>query len=129
MADGFPMPLHRLSSAQHSIGGMSRQVTLYLPGARNSDGTAQPPSPSLVIWADVRALRGDERDRPQVIAQEVEHVISTTYQTGIDENMLAGYENRMFEIKFIEDQDERHVFLDLFCAEVGQNAGQTAGAS
>lgn len=119
------MPLRRLSSARHTIGGMSRQITLMLPGGRNpADGSNYPASPAFEhVWADIRSLRGQELDRAQQIAQEVEHVISIAYQTGVTQAMLVSFENRTFLIKYIEDEDERHIFLDLYCAEVGQNAG------
>jgi hypothetical protein len=29
----------------------------------------------------------------------------------------------MWQINHIQDEDRRHIFLDLYCAEVGQNAG------
>lgn len=122
------MPLRRLSSARHTIGGMSRQISLFLPGARNTaDGSNFPASPIFkAVWADIRSLRGQELDRAQQIAQEVEHVISIAYQTGVTHNMLVEFENRSFQIHYIEDEDERHIFLDLYCAEVGQNAGSQA---
>jgi SPP1 family predicted phage head-tail adaptor len=121
------MPLRRLSSAHHSIGGFSRQIVLMLPGARNTaDGSTFPPSPAITSWAEIRSLRGQELDKAQQIAQEADHMVSIPYQTGITLAMLVEFESRIFQIKYIEDEDERHVFLDLYCAEVGQNAGSQA---
>jgi SPP1 family predicted phage head-tail adaptor len=118
------MPLKRLSSARHTIGGMSRQVTLYLPGSRASDGGNTPPSVFCTSWADIHSLRGEELDRADQIAQTVELIVTIPYQSGILDSMLVGFEAEMWQISYIEDEDRRHVFLDLFCAEVGQNAGQ-----
>jgi SPP1 family predicted phage head-tail adaptor len=118
------MPLKRLSSARHSIGGMSRQVTLYLPGSRASDGGNAPPSAFCQSPADIRSLHGEELDRVDQIAQVVELIVTIPYQDGILDSMLVGFETEMWQIKFIEDEDRRHIFLDLYCAEVGQNAGQ-----
>jgi SPP1 family predicted phage head-tail adaptor len=118
------MPLKRLSSARHSIGGMSRQVTLYLPGRRAADGGNTPPSMVCTSWAEISSLRGAELDRADQIVQTVELVVSIPYQIGITENMLVGFEKEMWQISFIEDEDRRHVFLDLYCSEIGQNAGQ-----
>ena len=39
--------------------------------------------------------------------------------------MLVGFEGEMWQINYIEDEDRRHVFLDLYCAEIGQNAGSS----
>jgi SPP1 family predicted phage head-tail adaptor len=118
------MPLRRLSSARHAIGGMSRQVILLGPGLRNpADGSMFPPSPMFTCWAEIHALRGEELDKAAQIAQEADHMISIPYQIGITLAMTVQFENRIFQIKYIEDEDELHVFLNFFCAEVGQNAG------
>ena len=118
------MPLKRLSSARHTIGGMSRQVTLYLPGSRAADGGNTPPSVFCTSCADIRSLRGQELDKADQIAQVVELIVTIPYQSGILDSMLVGFEAEMWQISYIEDEDRRHVFLDLYCAEVGQNAGQ-----
>ena len=120
------MPLKRLSSARHTIGGMSRQITLYTPGDPAADGGNLPPSPFCVSWADIRSLRGEEMDRADQIAQAVELIVTIPYQTGILGSMLVGFEAEMWQINFIEDEDRRHVFLDLYCAEIGQNAGSSS---
>lgn len=118
------MPLKRLSSSRESIGGISRQITLYLPGSRAQDGGTTPPSPYCTTWANILSLRGAELDRADQIAQEVELTLRIPYQIGITGNMLVSFEGEMWQINYIEDQDRRHVFLDLYCAEIGQNAGQ-----
>lgn len=120
------MPLRRLGSTarSYSIGQMSRQIVLFQPGSRNpADGSNYPPSPAITSWADIRSLRGAELDKAQQIAQEIEHAIRIPYQTGVNQAMLVRFENRNFQVMYIEDEDERHIFLDLYCAEVGQNAG------
>lgn len=125
-------PLRRLSATppgpgQYApIGSLSRQVTLYLTGQRDAtSGAIIPPDPfGPPIWASIRALQGQEIDKAQQIAQAVSHLITISYQLGIQESMLVGFEGRMFQIKYVEDIDERHVQLLLFCDEVGQNAGQ-----
>lgn len=118
------MPLKRLSSSPYSIGGMSRQITLNAPGDRNTaDGGPLPPSPAITTWASIRALKGAELDKAAHIAQEADHVVSIAYQLGVRLDMTVGFENRSFQIKYIEDDDENHVFLDLYCAEIGQSPG------
>jgi SPP1 family predicted phage head-tail adaptor len=118
------MPLRRLSSSRESVGGMSRQITLYTPGSRAEDGGNVPPTPFCTSWASIRSLRGEELDRADLIAEAVELTVRIPYQIGIASNMLVGFELEMWKITHIEDQDRMHIFLDLFCAEIGQNAGQ-----
>jgi len=71
----------------------------------------------------MRALAGEELDKAQQIAQESTHLVTIPYQLGIAENMLLFFEGRFFQIKHIEDPDEMHIELRMFCAEIGQNAG------
>lgn len=124
------MPLPRLSArlpgpGQYtSAAQMSRQVTLLLPGPRQLDGSSLPPEPFDISWASIRALAGEELDKAQQIAQESTHLVSIPYRIGITENMLVQFEQRVFQIKYIEDPDELHFELRLFCAELGQNAGE-----
>lgn len=126
------MPLPRVSARIAGPGQytnaaqMSRQVTLYQAGQHNvSDGSTLPPEPFITSWAAMRALGGDELDKAQQIAQESTHLVVIPYQRGITENMLVEFEGRFFQIKFIEDPDELHWELRLFCSERGQNAGQS----
>jgi SPP1 family predicted phage head-tail adaptor len=103
---------------------MSRQISLYRPGIRNvTDGSISPATFAFTSWAAIRALTGDEVDKAQQITQEVEHVITVPYQLGIAESWTVQFEDRMFQIKYLEDEDEQHIFLDLFCEEIGQSAG------
>jgi SPP1 family predicted phage head-tail adaptor len=120
------LPLKRLSFSRESIGGMSRQITLYLPGSRAADGGNTPPSPFFTTWANIQSLRGMELDRADQIAQQVDLTLRIPYQTGITLDMIVGFEDERWQITYIEDQDRRHVFLDLYCAEMGQNPGQQA---
>jgi len=118
------LPLKRLSSAPGSIGGMSRQITLNNPGLRNpADGGLAPPNPAITTWASIRGLKGAELDKAAQVATDAEHLVRIAYQPGVNANMTVGFEGRTFRIKYIEDEDEMHFFLDLYCAEFGQNAG------
>lgn len=121
------MPLRRLNSASASIGGISRKITLYQPGARNViDGGNLPPDPQSICWGSIRSPQGQELDHAQGIGQEVKHIIRIPYQSPVTGDMQAGFENRMFQIRYIADEDEMHWFLDLYCSEIGQNAGGSA---
>ena len=117
------MPLRRLSYVKHALGAMNKVITLYAPKNRPADGGMAPPDVWGTRWGDVRALGGRELEKAQQIAQEIDHTVTIMYETGISQSFQVGFENRMFQIKYIEEEDERHVFLDLYCAEIGQNAG------
>jgi SPP1 family predicted phage head-tail adaptor len=121
------MPLRRMITTDpNSIGAINRQITVFAPGTRNvTDGGTLPPSPLFTSWASIRTLRGDELDRAQQIAQDVQHCLRIPYQWGVPVtgDMTVGFEKRTFQIRYIADPDEMHTWLDLYCAEVGQNAG------
>jgi SPP1 family predicted phage head-tail adaptor len=104
---------------------MSRQITLeYSSAGRNTtDGGPLPPSPAVTSWASIRALQGDELDRADQIAQESDHIVIIPFQSPVTLDMIVVFEQRKFQIKYIEDQDELHFFLSLYCVEIGQNAG------
>lgn len=121
------MPLRRLSTSSpgsHSLGAMRYYLTFYDPGQPGFDGGAAPDSPAFFTWGDIRALHGEEFDKDHQIAQEVDHVVTIPYQVGANENQIIGFQGRKFEIKYIEDSDESRFFLDVYCCEIGQNAGQ-----
>jgi SPP1 family predicted phage head-tail adaptor len=129
------MPLRRLNSVVPAagnympLGSFQSIVTILAPGGRNNDGSTQPSSPLTTSWAAIRALRGDEVDKAQQIAQSISHMVVIPYQTGITNSMSVGLDDggstdRIFQINYVEDADERQVELRLYCTETGQNAGQ-----
>lgn len=121
------MPLRRLSDAapgSRPLGAKRYVYTFYEPGLPGADGGATPDSPVFTTWGDMHAARGEELDRAEHIGQTVDHVINIQYRRGVNENMIVGGRGRKFLIKFIEDTDESQMFLDVYCEEVGQNAGQ-----
>lgn len=122
------MPLRRVSfqpppaSAYTPVGSMCHQIQLLTPGARNTGGTSQAPSPFATIWAAIRALAGQELYKAQQIVQEVTHLVTILYLPGVTEAMLVSFEARLFQIKAIEDPDERHIELRILCVERNQSA-------
>lgn len=124
------MPLKRLSEVPHSVGGMRHWIVLYARGERLPDGGDAPPSPAIETWGRVREIGGryrpEEWQKAMQIAQEVGHIVEIPYQLGVTEDMLVMFQNRRFEIKGIVDTEETRMFLDLYCAEIGQNAGEGA---
>ena len=126
------MSLRRLSAqvppigAYTPVGAMQHRITFYLPGDRDpNSGKSFPPNAGPESWAAIRALQGAELDKAQQIAQTISQLLTIPFQRGIAQNMTVKTgDGRTFQIKFIEDPDDRQVELRLYCAEVGQNAGQ-----
>lgn len=122
------MPLRRLSAvapsqgAYTSIGQMDHVISIMAPSGRNSDGSTPPFSPFATSWASIRLLSGNELYKAQQIAQEVTHLVTMPYQPGITEQMKLTYQDqgtaRNFEVKAVQDPDERKVELRLLAMEI-----------
>jgi|SRR5579863_4169338 len=127
------MPLRRLSAGlprqgQYvTPGAMNRWIEFYSPGARNADGSSGPPGAAFSTWAALYALMGDELDKAQQIAQRVSHLAVISYQLDVEENMTIQFneagQTRVFQIAAIDDTDELHWQLKIYCFEINQNAG------
>lgn len=122
------MPLRGLSLSPFSQGGIPRQITLYSPGGRNpADGGPIPPSPIFVTWATMRSPKGDEVDRAAQISSECRHILRVPYQMGYEPDLTVKYENRTFQLNaIVPDDGDAHVYLDLYCTEIGQGAGSSS---
>jgi len=109
------------------IGAFRDRITLFNVGDRDpSSGKTLPPSAWGDRWAKIRALQGQDLYKAQQIAQTVSLLIKIRFERGITENMtIKTPDGRTFQIKAAEDPDNRGWELWLYCAEVGQNAGQT----
>jgi SPP1 family predicted phage head-tail adaptor len=123
------MPLRRLSflvppqGAYTPVGAMDREVSILAPSGRNSDGSTPPLSPFVPkTWAAIRLLQGDELYKAQQIAQEVTHLVTIAWQPGITEQMQVSYQDegnaRLFQIKAVQDPDERKVELRILAMEI-----------
>jgi SPP1 family predicted phage head-tail adaptor len=127
------MPLRRLSAGLPRAGmyvtpgAMNRMITFCSPGSRNTDGSSGQPSAQFNSWAALYALAGDELDKAQQIAQRVSHLAVITYQLNVEEDMTIQFneagQTRVFQIAAIEDIDELHWQLKIYCFEINQNAG------
>jgi SPP1 family predicted phage head-tail adaptor len=109
------------------VSAFTDRITFLIPGERNpANGATLPPSPFGERWSKIRALQGQELYKAQQIAQTVSSLVKIRFERGITENMIIQTsDGRMLQIKAAEDPDNRGWELWLYCAEVGQNAGQT----
>ena len=122
------MPFRSINWERTQVGRRSKLVTLCgpLPAgmSRAQDGGLVPEDPKVQTWAEIRALRGQELDKQDAIVQESDHLVNVAYPVGLGLSLAwtVQFEDREFQIKYIEDPDEMHVELNLYCAEIGQNA-------
>jgi SPP1 family predicted phage head-tail adaptor len=103
---------------------MCDTITLLAPSNPDNSGAEQDSTAFATSYASVRALSGRELAKAQQIAQQVSHMVTIPYLSGVKEAMLVGFDSRVFRIQAIEDPDERKVELRMLCLETGQNAGE-----
>ncbi|HXH05858.1 MAG TPA: phage head closure protein [Vicinamibacterales bacterium] len=72
------------------------------------------------VWAEVTPLSGREllQLQAQQVAVIVTHRVRIWYRAGLSPQMRLRLGSRVFQIETIVDPDERHVELELLCAEV-----------
>jgi SPP1 family predicted phage head-tail adaptor len=70
------------------------------------------------IWADVTPLSGKEFVAFKQINAEISSKVTLRYQSGIDTKMRVLFNDRIFEILSIINQDEKNIALVLMCKEV-----------
>ena len=127
------MPIRTLNSVPvrtggyEAVGAFTDRITFYMVGDRDpSSGKTLPKSAWGERWSKVRALQGQESYKAQQIDQTVSLLVKIRFERGIAENMtIRTSDGRVLQIKGIEDPDQRQWELWLWCAEIGQNAGQT----
>ena len=118
------MPLNRLNTRPGAIGARRCYVQFCEPGMRDSaSGGTLAPNPVFSEWMDIRGVQGYETNKAYQISQEVDHVATMGYREGLSENMILLFDGRSFQIKAIEDEEERKFELKFWLAEIGQNAG------
>ncbi len=69
------------------------------------------------VPARIQSAQGSEAIRAGGIVSGISHVIAMRYQRGVQSFMTVTFEGRQFQIVSIVDTDERHVELQLLCAE------------
>lgn len=98
-------------------------ITLQIQSAPDASGKAQPPTDFATTYAAIRALTQREIDKAQLVAQQVTHLVTIPFMTGVQESMLVLLaDGRLFRIEGIEDPDNRNVELRMLCVETGTNA-------
>ena len=105
-----------------SPGSMTDRVTFVNPATRDGNGEQVPGTDFATSWAKITALQGRELYKAQEVVQEVTHMVTIFYLSGLQESMTIAFDGRTFVIAAIQDPDERRVEQRLLCVERNQNA-------
>lgn len=71
------------------------------------------------IWANVRAVSGNEINIASKNIQELTHVVTIRYKTGIKKDKhRVNFRGRILKIEYVINKDELNIELILQCKEV-----------
>jgi len=71
------------------------------------------------VWASIEPLSGRELEHAQQITAETNHRIRIRYNSSVAAEHRAYWGSRIFEITAIINPEERNIYQDLYCKEIG----------
>lgn len=103
------------------VGKMRRQITIQSVTSV-SDGmggtTDTPVDVATNIWAEVEPLEGSELLRAQQTGMQRPHTFTIRYRPDVRGSQTVLYASRTFDIKSIQDPEEKHRELILQTDEI-----------
>lgn len=69
------------------------------------------------LWAMIQPRLGNERFFGQRIEENITHIITTRYVSGLDTSMRISFDSRYFQIKSIISPMENKEYLMFLCVE------------
>ena len=73
------------------------------------------------VWASVRSLRGKEFFNAAKINSENLKVFNLKYFKGLETNMFIKYNEKLYNIKSINDLNENHKEYEIYASEVSSS--------
>lgn len=99
-------------------GKMDQRVTFQMESRSDDDGGGSslnwvnvPTIPT--VWASVRALKGRERIGADRVEAEAGYLITIRNRSDLSENNIAIWKGRKLNIRFIRDNSERPLYLEI----------------
>jgi SPP1 family predicted phage head-tail adaptor len=71
------------------------------------------------IPCEIRTANGREQVNAEQLKRIVSHVVTMWYQPGLNESQRLIVEDRVFNITYIDDIDNRHIQIKVYCIEAG----------
>ena len=76
------------------------------------------------VWASVEALSGRQLEAAQQKVAEVTHKITIRFCPGVVSSMNVWFDQRQFQILYVEDPDETKKKQNLLCLEIDDSQYQ-----
>lgn len=102
-------------------GQARHKITLQGLGARVDDGHGGGSisfTDVISLWASIEPLTGDEILRAGQMDVKMTHRVRHHYYPGVRPSWRVVYGSRVFDIKHVNDPEERHRELELICEEL-----------
>jgi SPP1 family predicted phage head-tail adaptor len=85
--------------------------------------------PVATVWASVETLAGREIEAAQALVGIATHKITMRWQRGIRAKQNVWWEDRQFQIQYVDNPDGIHHVLVLICIEREDSTRQEGGGT
>jgi SPP1 family predicted phage head-tail adaptor len=102
-----------------SIGSLRKRITIQAetPASDGAGGYALAWTNVMTVWADIAPSTGQKIFTDGHLEGHVTHHITMRYQTGITTDMRVNYNNRIFNIRAVLNNDESNRWIELLVEE------------
>jgi SPP1 family predicted phage head-tail adaptor len=100
-------------------GSLDKRVTFLVPQVGTDEaGGDLPYIEGKPIWAAINLVSGRDPFSAGAFASQATHKITMRYRAGIQPNWQVKYRQRIFNIIYPNNLNERNEQLDLYCVEI-----------
>lgn len=72
-------------------------------------------------WASIKGLRGKSLYEAAQVQAEKNKIVQCRYFKGLNEDMKVKYNNKIYDIKYINDINEKHIEYEIYISAVDNN--------
>jgi SPP1 family predicted phage head-tail adaptor len=104
---------------QIRAGDLRCRITIMQPSTeRDGAGELLAPVEFAKRWASIDPMSGQQYYRAQQFVSDANYEVGMRYLKGVLPKMTVRFGNRMFEILYAIDEQERKIKTTLYCREV-----------
>ena len=104
-------------------GKLRHRVEIIVPdNSQDGSGGIDPDAGTTLatVWASIEPVSGRELQGAQQIVSQVTHKITIRWLDGVQALQRVNFEDRVFQIQYIQNPNETHKMLILLCIERNQ---------
>lgn len=102
---------------QTPIGKRNRRITIQMFTTIIDDEGYQVEAwkDIATVWAYIKNLHGNEFFQAQAINSKASSKINIRYKKGLDTSMRVIYNEKPYNILYVDDIEEKHIEIELLC--------------